>query len=45
MPIEMSDEDFLVMAKAAHAEDITFNEFIQRALMEALQKFELERKA
>ena len=45
MPIEMSDEDFLVMAKAAHAEDITFNEFIEKALTEAIKKFELERKA
>lgn len=45
IPLDIPDEDFLVMAKAAHAEDITFNEFVEKALREALQKFELEPKA
>lgn len=45
MPLELSDSDFLIMAKAAHAEDITFNEFIEKALTEAVKKFELEPKA
>ena len=45
IPIDITDEEFLIMAKAAHAEDITFNEFIEKALTEAIKKFELERKA
>lgn len=45
VPITLTDEEFLTIAKAAHAEDITFNEFIELALLEAVQKFELEPKA
>ena len=43
--LDITDEEFLVMAKAAHELDITFNEFVEKALTEALKKFELEPKA
>lgn len=43
--VEMTDEEFLTIAKAAHNLDITFNEFVENALVLALEKFELEHKA
>lgn len=45
MPLEIADADFLVMAKAAHELDITFNEFVEKAILEAVKKYGLELKA
>lgn len=43
--IDISDEDFLRIAKAAHDEDLTLNKFVEKLLIEVLEKFELERDA
>jgi len=36
--IELSDEDFLLLAKEAHKRDITFNQLVEEILLEALNK-------
>lgn len=43
--VDITDEEFLVLAKAAHAEDLTFNHYVEKLLWEVVNKFELERKA
>ena len=43
--IDISDEDFLALARAAHEADLTLNKFIEKALLEVFDKFELERNA
>jgi len=43
--LDITDEEFLVLAKAAHAEDLTFNHYVEKLLTEVVNKFELERKA
>jgi hypothetical protein len=35
--IELTDEDFLYLAKMAHSEDITFNQLVNKALAEYLE--------
>lgn len=37
IPVNMTNEEFMQIAKAAHQLDITINEFIHRALVEALE--------
>ena len=37
IPVDMTNEEFIQIAKAAHALDITINEFVHRALVEALE--------
>ena len=37
IPVDMTNEEFLVIAKAAHSLDITINEFVHHALVEALE--------
>jgi predicted DNA-binding ribbon-helix-helix protein len=36
--IELSDKDFLVLAKLAHEKDITFNQLVNNILREAMEK-------
>jgi predicted DNA-binding ribbon-helix-helix protein len=36
--IELSDKDFLVLAKLAHEKDITFNQLVNNILKEAMEK-------
>jgi hypothetical protein len=35
--IELTDEEFLVLAKMAHSQDITFNELVNKALADYLE--------
>ena len=37
IPLDISDKDFLQFAKAAHALDITFNEFVEVSIKEAIK--------
>jgi len=37
IPVNMTDEEFMQIARAAHQLDITINEFIHRALVRALE--------
>ena len=37
IPVDMTNEEFMQIAKAAHQLDITINEFVHRALVEALE--------
>jgi len=39
--IEMSDEDFLILAKMAHEKDITFNQLVEEILSKALEEGKL----
>ena len=38
IPLDFSDEELLVLFKQAHEADITFNEFVERALIEYLEQ-------
>jgi hypothetical protein len=40
IPIEFDDEELLVLMKLAHERDMTFNEFVEEALRNALAEFE-----
>ena len=40
IPIEMSDQDFLMIAKMAHEYDITFNKMIEKIIIEHLPKLD-----
>jgi len=39
--IEISDEDFLILAKMAHEKDITFNQLVEEILSKALEEGKL----
>jgi hypothetical protein len=43
VPIELSDEDFLTLAKMAHERDITFNEMICETLREVIKGIKNEK--
>ncbi len=36
--IEISDEDFLILAKMAHERDITFNQLVEEIIKKALEE-------
>ena len=38
--IDLSDEEFLVIAKRAHEKDITFNQMVEEILWEAINQKE-----
>jgi hypothetical protein len=38
IPLDFSDEELLVLFKQAHEADLTFNKFIEQALIEFLEK-------
>lgn len=38
IPVDITDKDFLLYAKAAHKLDITINEFMERAIREMIEK-------
>jgi hypothetical protein len=38
IPLDFSDEELLVLFKQAHEADVTFNEFVERALIEYLEQ-------
>jgi len=40
--VDMSDEDFLTFAKAAHERDISFNQFVEVAIKAAIEKYDPE---
>lgn len=40
IPIDLSEEELLVLFKLAHERDMTFNAFVEEALVEALKDFE-----
>jgi len=42
VPVDFSDEDLLQYMKMAHDMDITFNEFVERALIKAIEDHKLE---
>ena len=39
IPIDLTEQEFLNVAKAAHALDITINEFFERAIEEAIAQY------
>ena len=43
--LDITDEEFLHIAKAAHLLDITFNEFIEKAVREVITTIEAEKAA
>jgi hypothetical protein len=38
VPVDFDDATFMFIAKAAHIEDITFNKFVEKALLEQIAK-------
>lgn len=38
IPLDFSDEELLVLFKQAHEADLTFNQFVERALTEYLER-------
>lgn len=40
IPIELSDQELMVLFKMAHERDMTFNDFVEEVLTEALKDFE-----
>ena len=38
VPVELSDEEFLAIARLAHERDITFNKMVEEILWEAINK-------
>ena len=42
MPVDFADHELLQYMKMAHEMDITFNEFVERALVKALEAHKLE---
>lgn len=42
IPIDLPDSELLVLFKQAHEQDITFNQFVERALMEFLERKQTE---
>ncbi len=40
--IDMSDDDFLRLAKIAHEHDITFNQLVNRLLMEYIETVKVD---
>ena len=38
--VDLSDEEFLAVAKLAHERDITFNQMVEIILMEAIKQHE-----
>lgn len=38
IPLDFSDEELLVLFKQAHEADVTFNEFVERALIQYLEQ-------
>ena len=38
IPLDFSDEELLVLFKQAHEADLTFNQFIEKALTEYLER-------
>jgi len=38
IPLELSDTELLALFKQAHAADLTLNEFVERALVEYLER-------
>ena len=39
VPVDFSDEDLLTYMKLAHEKDITFNQFMEQALIAAIEKY------
>ena len=37
--LQLTDEEFCVLAKLAHEKDITFNKLIEEILLEAIKEF------
>jgi hypothetical protein len=40
--IELTDEQFLILAKEAHEQDITFNQLVNKLLREYMEKEEAQ---
>ena len=38
IPLDFSDEELLILFKQAHAADLTFNQFIEQALVNFLER-------
>ena len=38
VPVELSDEEFLTIAKMAHERDITFNKMVEHILSEEIKR-------
>ena len=45
IPIELPDDELFALMKLAHERDITFNQLVELALTEALEKYEAEMRA
>jgi len=44
VPFELSDKDFMVIARSAHEKDITFNQLVERALRAAINNHSLKKE-
>lgn len=42
IPLDFSDEELLVLFKQAHEADMTFNDFVERALTDYLEQIQNE---
>ena len=45
IPFDISEEDLMLLFKAAHERDMTFNEFVEEALRAALDEFQRDPEA
>lgn len=45
IPVELSDEEFLQIAKMAHERDITFNKMVEFILQQEIDRIEAEKNA
>lgn len=45
IPIELPDDELFALMKLAHERDMTFNQLVELALTEALEKYEAEMRA
>jgi hypothetical protein len=44
VPVNFTDEDLLAYMKLAHERDITFNQLVEQALLEAIAEYEQDPK-
>ena len=44
VPLDLTDEDFMVFARSAHEKDITFNQLVERALSAAINNHSVKKE-
>lgn len=45
IPLEFSDDELLILMKEAHKRDMSFNDFVEYAIMEKMEEFERDKKS